>query len=644
MNLFDLIEPAAQAPPPNDEWRPEAPPCLDGIDEIFLNFETTGLKWWDNDRPISISLYAGDRSWYIPFAHHGAGNLDEAVVKEWTRRELRGKLITNINTRFDIHFSRVWGVDLIEQGNTFADVSHFAALLDSSRLYMNLDSLVRDYLHENPMVRLDESRMASYSAGAAQARSRFNVEACKRLKDVMFPKLEEEELLKVMELENSVIPVVVEMEKNGSPLDLEKLALWEKATIKQYQDCCMELWKQTGLKVNPNSPKDDAKIFRHLKLPMTELTAGGAPSFTDDIIKAVDHPTVKLLRHAKKLASLNSKLRKYQKSVGSDGILRFALHQLRAAKDESSEGGETGTITGRFTSTEIAPGVGINVQQVLKPEKQLLSGFGTDFFIRDLHIPAKDKLWLSVDAAQIQYRLFASEAGNPEVLEAYRQDPELSFHKMMLAKFRAYNPNLSYRRCKDISFAKLFAAGPTKLALMLDFITKKEFEELRAQRANRYHPRLATTLEILKIYDKVLPEVAGLLRYASELADSRGYIKTILGRRIRFPMGPEGKRMRLHKAFNGRIQGSEADYVKSEAVQLYQNRKELGITLRFSVHDEFDADIDPDPKYFERVKELLGRQLFPSLRVPILWDSKVGSSWGDTSRDEIAKIKEEMHL
>jgi len=632
-NLFDLIPAGAIGPVANDDWRPEPPPSLDGIDTIYLNFETNGLKWFEKDRPISCSLYAGDRTYYLPWGHAGAGNLDEDVVKRWAQREIRGKTIININTRFDIHMGRVWGVDFEAQGNQVGDVAHYAALLDDHRKHMNLDALIKDYLGEEPMRRLDESRMPSYSAGAAAPRSMYNVDTVRRLREVMWPQLDAQGLQKVRQLEDDVIYVVCEMEKNGTPLNLELLEQWIKETAQLFQKALLDLYKETGLKINPNSSKDAAKLFRHLNIPFVELTATGQPSFTDNIIKQLEHPTIKLFRHAKKLASLNSKFKKYRKAVGSDGILRYALHQLRSSKFDASDPAETGTVTGRFTSTEIAPGVGINVQQVMKPEKQFLT-YGDEFFIRDLHIPAPGMLFFSTDAEQIQYRLFAHEAQNPKVLQAYKEDPWLSFHKMTLAMFRVHKPDLPYRRCKDVNFAKLFAAGPTKLALMLDFISHKEFEELRAERANRYHPKLAKVLEILRIYDKELPEVNDLLKRASKIAEERGYIRTILGRRIRFSDG-----QRLHKALNARIQGSEADIVKTKAVELHKTRKHTGLTLRFQVHDEFDGDT-PDEKSAKLIGEILNHQSI-DLRVPILWGTKTGVSWGDCSRDELKKMREE---
>jgi DNA polymerase I-like protein with 3'-5' exonuclease and polymerase domains len=649
MDLFSLIEEEGGVRTvANDEWRPEEPPDLDGVDDVVFNFETTGLRWFESDLPIALAIYAKNRSWYLPFGHPGGGNLSEGRVYAFAQ-SLKGKHLNNINSRFDIHMGRVWGekmgnggLDFEAMGCTFSDVGHDAALIDDQRYLMNLDALIEDYLHEEPMVRLDESRMASYSAGAAQARARYNVEAVYRLTEVFRPMLEEQNLLKVKKLENEVIPVVVEMEKHGTLIDLELLAKWIIETRDKYHKSVMDLYKVSGLKINPNSPKDQKRLFDHYKIPMTELTDGGAPSFTDEVLKHVDHPSIKQLRYSKKLKSLNSKLRKYQESVDSNGILRYALHQLRASKDEAEEGKGTGTVVGRFTSTEIVDGVGINIQQVLKPEKQILT-YGDEFFVRDLHIAPKGLQFLSVDAEQIQYRIFAHEANNAKVLAAYRENPYLSFHKYMWPLLKAYKEDITYKRTKDVNFAKIFIAGLAKLSLMMEFISKKEFLELRAMHAGKDHPKLAKALEILKIYSREIPEADTLSRDATNLANTRGYVKSILGRRMRFLKDRDGKAMRGHKALNGRIIMSEADIVKTKAVELHKNRKYTGLTLCFQVHDEFDGYVQEEENR-RRVQEVLNIQSFPSLRVPILWKAKMASSWGATAKEELEQIRKDMHL
>lgn len=627
------------------DWLPDTPPCLDGIHEVYLNFETTGLRWFDGDRPIACSIFAGDKSYYLSWGHNG-GNLDESTVKRWAQRELRNKRITNVNTRFDIHMGRVWGIDLEAQGNEVSDVSHYAALLDDSRRRFRVDELIQDYLDEIPMTRIDESQMAQYHASEAAPRSKYGVKAIKRLKDAMWPQLTAENLHGVRALEDKVIYTVCEMEKNGSPIDQELLERWVKESKIQLDRVLMTIAKELGWICNPRSPGDMSKAFRQLNLKI-DHTSSGRDSFTDYVLDAVEHPIIKLIRKARKLSNLRSKfLVGTQTAIGSDGILRYALHQLRAAKDDNADAGEAGTVTGRFSSSEIAPGVGCNIQQRMKGARQRIA-FGYDendtshdneiFLVRKLHVASAGMHLLTSDLDQAQYRIFASYANNPEIIEAYRRDVHTSFHKLMHAKISPF-ADLSYRQQKDLNFAVLFGAGLTKMGLMLGHISAAEFEEIRATR-NFNHPKLARTKEVKRIYDREVPEVSDLLAEASHLAkprcDSsckrgddlhkrlshRGYVKTVLGRRSRFPEGH-----RLHKAFNSVDQGTEADVMKTKLVELHERRHETGLILRITNHDEVVGDI-ADLRSAQKVHDILSVQSFPQLRVPLTWSTEIGPDW-----------------
>lgn len=323
--------------------------------------------------------------------------------------------------------------------------------------------------------------------------------------------------------------------------------------------------------------------------------------------------------------------------MGRGDVLRYALHQLRAVKDDTANSGEAGTVTGRFSSTEIVKGVGVNIQQRIKVAKQRVAwGYDEDddshddeiYLIRRLHVP-ESGMWLSADARQIEYRLFANEVNSPKINAAFAADPLVSFHKFMHAELKKWKPDLTYRRMKDVNFAKIYAAGPKKIALMLGFITQQQFEWLTETKARNTHPLLKETMEILKIYDQEIPEAGPLIQRASALAKERGYIKSILGRRQRFPHG-----YRLHKALNMRIQPSAADILKLKLVQLHDARDYTQFKLRFTVHDEVDGDI-PDLEHAKRVAEVLDSQSVP-LRIPILWETSVGPNWADVT--EIEKL------
>ena len=611
------------------DWRPEPPPSLDGIRDIELDTETTGLRWWAGDRPIGIAirLPSGHKQ-YLPWGHRG-GNLDEGTVRRWAQTELKHKRITNLNTRFDIHQLREWGVDLETQGCEVSDVSHYAALLDDHRQHFSLESISQDYLGMGKLdAGLDKTRMADYHAGQVADYACRDVELVARLKEVMWPKLDAEDLQKVRALEDEFIWVVCECEKNAERINVGLLDQWIQESQRQLNAILFELIRETGItNFSPSSSKDLERLFQKLDLPI-ERTETGRPSFTSAILKAHEHPTVQKVLKAARLIGLRSKyLLPYSKTVDrGTGIIRYSLHQLRAIKDDHDER-SVGTISGRCSATKVSDTEGFPMQGVMKPEKQI-TAYGDQFIIRQLHIPDDGMLRLSADAMQIEYRLFAHETNSPRLLKIFEDDPEASFHKKTHEIFLKVLPNLTYRRMKDTNFAQIYGAGLLKKALMLEYISKKEWVELNAivrsvgynDPAIRDNPKLREVRELNRVYDREIPESRPLQDEMKRQAEEIGYIRSILGRRSRFPNGA-----RSHKALNTRIQPSGADILKQKMVELKKISKLIGFKMRLNVHDEVDGDI-PDREQAMWVAKLLNQQSF-RLRVPILWETSIGPNW-----------------
>jgi len=667
MNLFDLIGDDDPVQTPNNTFSSQAavrtwdehkePPNVDHETDLCLDWETTGLRWWGKDRPIggAVSLPDGSTH-YLAWGHRGGGNnISEEGARTYFRR-WRKKRITNLNTRFEIHMGREWGVSFEEQGCTVSDVGHYAALLDDHRQEHSLKSIVRDYLPDEAKVEkvgdvvLDGSKMASYHAGIVAVRAEADVRQVRKLKDKLWPMLDAQLLQDVRQLEDEFIYVVCEMEKNGTYIDMELLEKWAAEAEAEWKACVMQIYRNTGMSINPASNPDMQRLFKHQNLMWDEYTDKGKPSFKAGMLKRYLHnENVALALRAKRLKSLDSKyFSKYRKNVNSDGLLRYAIHQLRAEKDENDED-SVGTISGRCSSSAFTfpkePDFGVNIQQVRKVAKQI-EDFGDKYIIRQLHIPGKGMKHLAADAKQIEYRLFASMAGNKEVLEAYAKDPDISFHKFMWKeKLVPKRPKFTYKQTKDLNFAVIYAAGLAKMAFMLEYVTEHEMKELKRIKARRTHPKLLETADIRAVYDELLPEVPKLLKRASHLAaphcteychkgdifhrrePHRGYVATILGRRMRFPDA-----IRLHKALNGVIQGSAADINKRKGIELYNTREEHGLLIRFTVHDEWDGDIE-DQEHATIVQQILDRQSFPKLKVPILWDVNIGNNWRECSDD-----------
>jgi len=201
---------------------------------------------------------------------------------------------------------------------------------------------------------------------------------------------------------------------------------------------------------------------------------------------------------------------------------------------------------------------------------------------------------------------------------------------------------------KNFNFMRIYGGGLVKTAVMMGFITEDEGKEIEDAKSQWTDPRLAGAREIEAIYNREVPEVKPLLKRAMHLAMSkcrepqfpgdrhacnpqdelhrkykhRGYVKTMLGRRSRFPND-----YKIHKALNSVIQGSAADIMKTKLVELYERRKELGFTMRMTIHDEICGDV-PDVETAQRISEILNTQSF-ELAVPILWAIGTGKNWAE---------------
>lgn len=667
------VGPAFAIPPRPDNFQPDPIPELRGETEIILDGETfgrrngEGLRWWDGARPAGWAwmLPQSGRKGYLSFGHEGGYNTtDEPTAKRWMEREIRGMHIENANTRFDMHISRSWGVDLAEQGNTFGDVQHRAALLDDHRLRLNIDLLAHDFLGpERGKLLLPpgaKERMNDCPSWMVAPYAVEDVQLVHDLNRAMQPDLEAQELLEVLKLEQQIIPVVVEMEHNGVFLDVEKLFAWRDAAQREYDELLERIYKVSGVRVSsPDSNKDLAAMFRARGIPITNFTdpterhPEGQPSFTADVMKraAVDDPCVADAYYAAQLGDLLSKyLRKFCNDVRqSDGWMRFNLHQLRIGKDHQDK---FGTVSGRFSSAGDKEG-GFNVQQVVSPKKQKDKDWCQKYVIRNLFKPAAGTQWLAVDASQIEYRIFAHFANDPDIMAAYNEDvPEeiaikekrgrwTDYHDKVQVMLQRAKPDIPRKHTKITNFCKLFGASIIKFAYTLETISDKQFKDLEAKydvnkwrkKEDRFRrmseirkePCLQSAIEVFDLYDQQFPAAAEMLKLAKETAGERGYVRTIMGRRARFP-----KKQRVHSALNRVVQGTAADINKRVLVEIYRLRKELTLTLRMTVHDEVDADLGDESK-LPRIEEVFNHQYIP-LRVPILWDAEVGPSWGEAKK------------
>lgn len=563
------------------------PPNLKSVRVVALDTETTGLNWRGSDRPVGFSVYAPGLEYYFGWGHQGGGNMDQAAVSRWANDNLRGKEVVLVNPSFDTSMMLKAGVDLEALGCRPRAVQYYIALLHEQRRKFDLDTMAKDFLNKRKLVmpsRMPIDVMPAWEVGPYCIHDgRLTYELYEYAKS----KLRYEELVEVADLEDACVYPTLSMERLGARLDMPKLARWRVEARAKLAWYCTQISNLAGFQVNPDRSTDLNKLFRRLGILIALSTATGGNSYTEESLlmarqtaTATQVHVIDMVMAARQISSLISKyLDKYWREQ-VNGRLYYNLHQLR--------NDTYGTITGRYSSSNV------NIQQVFAEERQ--DEATREWIIRELFIPDDDGMWLSADASQIEFRLFAHYSRSARLIKAYNEDPDVDFHEEV-AKLIGWKR----KRAKNFNFGKIYGMGLDKVIAQLGC-------------------SLEEGAEINKEYDAMFPEASRLMWEVIRIVKRRGYTRTLLGRRRRYPL-----RDRLHSALNAIIQGTAADLLKKKLIRLYHVQKSLGFKMQMTVHDEFDGTMRPDAN-IKKIEEVFNEQEIP-LKVPIIWKVKVGQSW-----------------
>jgi len=412
--------------------------------------------------------------------------------------------------------------------------------------------------------------------------------------------LSDEELLKVYEMEMKLIPLILQMRKNGVRIDEKKRDYYIDVLSDRIEKDKKRLFQKYGM-FNCNSSKQIAAIFDGLSVSYG-LTEKGNPKLDKDALQAIDHPIVHDI----------IKIRETEKIVGTflknaltdfivDGRIHTSLFPLRTD--------ENGTVSGRFSSARP------NLQQT--PKKDDIdkdSSFAE--ICRGCFIPEDGLLWGSTDLSQIEYRIIAHYATGPkseEIRRKYNGDPETDYHKFVMDI-----SGLDRSDAKRLNFGKAYFMGIKACSRKFGWTIEK-------------------SSALSSIYDDAVPFVKTTRSKVVSIAKNRGYIKTIMGRRARV-----SDRLRELKKeyvmFNRLIQGSAADYMKLAMLQGYEAGIYNVLAPHFPVHDEMNVSIPRTKEGAEAFEEQTHiMENCYKLKVPVLAKAEIGKSWGEM--EDYAKEK-----
>jgi DNA polymerase-1 len=264
------------------------------------------------------------------------------------------------------------------------------------------------------------------------------------------------------------------------------------------------------------------------------------------------------------------------------------------------------TATGRLSSTNP------NMQNIpIRTEKGRY--IRKAFVARDA-----DHELLSADYSQRELRLIAHISHEEAMMEAFMQHADI--HASTAAKI--YNvslPEVSQemrRKAKVVNFGIIYGISGWGLAERLG-ISRKESEDIISQ------------------YFIKFPGIKKYMNETIEMARSRGYVETLLGRKryIR-DINSRNQTQRgfaERNAINAPIQGSAADMIKIAMVEIDREMtgRKLKSSMIMQVHDElvFDAHTSEVDELLQLVKNLMENAM--QLDIPVVVEAGRGLNWLD---------------
>ena len=606
----------------NSNWvAPTEFPSMKGRKVVAIDLETCdpglikdGPGWpRKTGSVIGISISSGDFTAYYPIAHEGGGNMDRGAVIKYIRDICEDDSIEKVfhNAQYDIGWLSVIE---IEVKGRIHDTMVAMALIDENRFSYTLNSISFDYLGEyKNESKLKEAALAfgvdpksemyklpsTFVGEYAEEDARLTL----KLHEKLSWEIKKDNLETIYDIECRLINVIFNMTKKGVRFDLDKCLTLndkfrnkEKKILKRVKDLTnqnVEIWAAASI----------AKAFDSLNLPYERTEKTNAPSFTKMFLTDHPHELPRLIMQARELNKLRGTFLQGLVNHNTSGRIHAHINQIR------SDSG--GTVTGRFSYSHP------NLQQI--PNRGQFAGS-----IRKLFIPEIGEYWLKADYSQQEPRLLThwaclvGQMGAEEVKEAYKKS-DLDFHQQT-----AEMAGVERRLAKTIGLGVMYGMGYNKLARELD-IEPPEAKKMLAD------------------FRKRVPFMQGMLEAVMNRANSKGIVRTLLGRKCRFDLweptqwgvhkalplnqakveyGDAIKRAGTYKALNRLIQGSAADQTKKAMVDIYE---ELGIVPLIQVHDELDCSVKSEIEA-RKIKNIM--ETCVELEVPSKVDTDLGESWG----------------
>jgi len=404
-------------------------------------------------------------------------------------------------------------------------------------------------------------------------------------------RLEEDGLTSLFhEIELPLVDVLVEMERAGIKLDVERL----REISSRFNERAIELerrvWELAGEEFTIGSPQQLAPILFE-KLGLSRKRRGKTGFSTDArVLQAIRHeheivPAIEEWREVTKLKS--TYLDAFPELIGADGRLHTTFNQTAAT-------------TGRLSSTNP------NLQNIPIRTEQ-----GRE--IRACFVSEPGHRLISADYSQVELRLLAHIADEPVLKDIFRRGEDVHTATAEAILGGRTDPG-TRSKAKMVNYGIVYGLSAFGLADRL------QIERDEAQ-------------EFIDRYLENFSAVAAFIQSTIERATEEGHVTTLFGRIRRVPelrsRNRQTRQLGERLAVNMIIQGTAADIIKVAMVHARDRLRDEGLDTRLvlQIHDEllFEAPEGEVDRAVEIVREEMTGAF--AMDPPLDVDVGVGENW-----------------
>lgn len=602
---------------------------------------------------------------YLPIRHEGGGNLPVGEVLGYLKENLKnfkGEIV-GANLSYDIDYALADGLQF-NPDVKFRDIQIADPLIYELHRSYSLKNIaerlgvkgkeINTLFEAAAAVRVDPySNIWRLPARYVGEYAENDVEAPLLIYEKQRRLIERNDLWQIFDLETALLPILVKMRRRGVRVDFDKLTSIEKWAYEEEVEALRRVRHETGVSVAIDGVWKAAALAPALEAIGVKLekTKTGAVSIDAKALDSVGHPVAKAIKHARKVNKLRTTFAASIHRYATNGRIHCSFHQIIAQSNDGRD--QKGVRYGRLSATDP------NIQQQPSPDRDpVIAGEW-----RKIFLPEEGAVWGCNDYSQQEPRWVTHYAAvmklpkGQEAARRYREDHKTDNHDMMTRlihgdaqteQWLATDPKGAYKVhrgfAKSIFLGLCYGEGgaklckeigkPTRWALFKEWGKPVYFTNIydawsaKAECAGGAVREVAGEegQAIIDNFNEKVPYVRALAQEAQKLAQRRGYVRTILGRKLHFEEKQGGGYEWVHKALNRVIQGSSADQTKKALIDLDR----AGYYIQLQVHDEIDGSystIEEAKAVGEVMKTSILDKCTPL--VPFNVDTECGKSWGE---------------